>query len=43
VIVIVDRHGLEEGADGIYGIPEAEYRRLFPSHVHCPLADTTLS
>jgi CRP-like cAMP-binding protein len=30
VIVIVDREGLEEGANGTYGTPEAEYRRLFP-------------
>jgi CRP-like cAMP-binding protein len=29
VIVIVDREGLEEGANGTYGTAEAEYRRLF--------------
>jgi CRP-like cAMP-binding protein len=29
VIVIVDREGLEEGANGTYGTPEGEYRRLF--------------
>ena len=27
-IQIVDRGGLEEGANGCYGAPEAEYRRL---------------
>lgn len=28
LIVVVDRDGLEDVADGSYGIPEAEYRRL---------------
>ena len=28
-ITIHDREGLEEIADGSYGVPEAEYRRLF--------------
>ena len=30
-IVIKDRDGLEESANGLYGAPEAEYERLFPS------------
>ena len=29
-ITILDRDGLEEGAKGLYGAPEAEYERLFP-------------
>jgi CRP-like cAMP-binding protein len=29
LIIIRDRAGLEEIADGYYGVPEAEYRRLF--------------
>jgi Crp-like helix-turn-helix domain len=29
-ITIPDRDGLEEGANGLYGAPEAEYERLFP-------------
>jgi len=29
VITIVDRNALEEAANGCYGAPEAEYRRLF--------------
>ena len=28
-ITILDRKGLEECADGSYGVPEAEYERLF--------------
>ena len=28
MITVVDREGLEEAANGIYGIPEAEYERL---------------
>lgn len=27
-ILVIDREGLEEAADGAYGVPEAEYRRL---------------
>jgi CRP-like cAMP-binding protein len=30
-IVIKDRDGLEESANGLYGAPEAEFERLFPS------------
>jgi hypothetical protein len=30
-IVIKDRDGLEESANGLYGAPEAEYERLFPA------------
>ncbi|HVY84535.1 MAG TPA: helix-turn-helix domain-containing protein [Caulobacterales bacterium] len=30
VIAIADRKGLEEHASGFYGVPEGEYRRLFP-------------
>jgi CRP-like cAMP-binding protein len=30
-IVIRDRVGLEEAANGLYGAPEAEYERLFPT------------
>jgi len=30
-IVIKDRDGLEEGANGLYGAPEAEFERLFPA------------
>jgi CRP-like cAMP-binding protein len=29
-ILIEDRDGLEESANGLYGTPEAEYERLFP-------------
>ena len=29
VIGIADRGGLEESANGSYGVPEAEYKRLF--------------
>jgi CRP-like cAMP-binding protein len=29
VIGIIDRGGLEEAANGSYGVPEAEYQRLF--------------
>jgi CRP-like cAMP-binding protein len=29
-ILIQDRDGLEESANGLYGVPEAEYERLFP-------------
>jgi hypothetical protein len=29
-IIIRDRARLEETANGSYGVPEAEYRRLFP-------------
>ena len=29
VISIVDRKGLEEKSNGAYGVPEAEFRRLF--------------
>jgi CRP-like cAMP-binding protein len=29
-IIIRDREMLEEAANGSYGVPEAEYRRLFP-------------
>jgi CRP-like cAMP-binding protein len=28
-VTILDREGLEECADGLYGVPEAEYERLF--------------
>lgn len=28
-VTIVDRDGLEEAANGLYGVPEAEYERLF--------------
>jgi CRP-like cAMP-binding protein len=31
-IIIRDRARLEEAANGSYGVPEAEYRRLFPEH-----------
>jgi CRP-like cAMP-binding protein len=30
-IVIKDRDGLEESANGLYGAPEAEFERLFPA------------
>jgi CRP-like cAMP-binding protein len=30
-LVIKDRDGLEEGANGLYGAPEAEFERLFPA------------
>jgi CRP-like cAMP-binding protein len=29
VISIIDRKGLEEKSNGAYGVPEAEFRRLF--------------
>jgi CRP-like cAMP-binding protein len=29
IVTIIDREGLETAANGIYGRPEAEYRRLF--------------
>jgi CRP-like cAMP-binding protein len=29
-VTILDRGGLEENANGLYGVPEAEYERLFP-------------
>jgi CRP-like cAMP-binding protein len=32
-ITVVDRHGLELSAGDSYGVPEAEYRRLFPRSV----------
>lgn len=32
-ITILDREGLEEEAGGSYGVPEAEYMRLFGGHV----------
>ena len=28
-VTIMDREGLEESANGLYGLPEAEYERLF--------------
>lgn len=28
-VTILDRDGLEEGANGLYGIPEAEFERVF--------------
>jgi len=30
-VTILDREGLEERANGLYGTPEAEYERLFGS------------
>ena len=30
-LAVVDRHGLEESTNGLYGVAEAEYDRLFPS------------
>jgi hypothetical protein len=27
-IMVLDREGLEELGNGVYGVPEAEYRRL---------------
>jgi hypothetical protein len=30
-IVIKERDGLEEAANGLYGAPEAEFERLFPA------------
>ena len=30
-VIIKDRDGLEESANGLYGAPEAEFERLFPS------------
>ena len=30
-IIVVNREGLEESANGLYGVPEAEYDRLFQS------------
>jgi CRP-like cAMP-binding protein len=32
-ITIEDRDGLQEEANGLYGVPEAEYERLFPASV----------
>jgi len=29
VVTVVDRDGLEEAADGLYGVPEAEFERVF--------------
>jgi hypothetical protein len=29
-VTILDRHGLEQSANGLYGVPEAEFERLFP-------------
>ena len=29
VITIVDRKGLRQGSNGVYGVPEAEFNRLF--------------
>jgi CRP-like cAMP-binding protein len=29
-VTVEDREGLEECANGLYGVPEAEYERLFP-------------
>ena len=29
-ITVIDREGLEENANGLYGVPEAEFKRLFP-------------
>jgi hypothetical protein len=29
-VTVLDRDGLEEGANGLYGVPEAEFERLFP-------------
>ena len=34
-ITIVDRKGLEQTTNGAYGVPEAEYRRLFPKSLAC--------
>ena len=31
-VTVLDRHGLEESANGLYGVPEAEFERLFPNH-----------
>jgi hypothetical protein len=31
-VTIIDRGGLEECANGLYGQPEAEFERLFPAH-----------
>jgi CRP-like cAMP-binding protein len=36
VIAIKDRAALEESANGSYGVPEAEYRRLFGDSNHQP-------
>src|SRR5262245_21149161 len=30
MVVVLDRAGLEENANGLYGVPEAEFDRLFP-------------
>ena len=32
VITVIDRKGLEEVANGSYGVPEAEYKRLMREH-----------
>jgi CRP-like cAMP-binding protein len=29
-VTVVDREGLEKSANGLYGVPEAEFERLFP-------------
>jgi hypothetical protein len=29
IVTILDRDGLRESANGLYGVPEAEYERLF--------------
>ena len=32
IVIVHDRAGLKTLADGLYGIPEAEYRRLIGGH-----------
>jgi len=32
-VTVLDRRGLEESANGLYGVPEAEFERLFPAGV----------
>lgn len=39
-ITILDREGLDMYADGLYGVPEREYARLFGSPIRDPLAAT---
>jgi hypothetical protein len=29
MILVMDRPGLEQASDGVYGLPEAEFKRLF--------------
>src|SRR5262249_39111293 len=29
-VIVLDRAGLEESANGLYGVPETEFERLFP-------------